>query len=180
MHDRQDARARPHAADETMVAPRLRGDQSHGRAAIFVFDYDRMGSAYGAEAFAAIAECIEGSVGVCAFLDGDLEVAAGGVSRVPALLMEIRDNGWNITSHRGDSPLVLLATEARIYAYAAALWTDDANNIPRLHDYLSHALHDAYMGYLDQRKGLDLAKFHEIFRPLNLPVRVTFTDGVSQ
>lgn len=75
-----------------------------GRAAVYVFDYEQMGSAYGTEVFDAIALCLDGSTGMCTFLHGDLEVAAGGPSRVPGLLMEIRDNGWNITSHSADSP----------------------------------------------------------------------------
>jgi ankyrin repeat protein len=157
-----------------------RAGPDDGWAAMFVFDYERMGSAYGQEVFGAIAECLKGSSGTCAFLHGDLEEAAGGPSRVPALLTEIRDNGWNITSHRGDSPLVLLAIEEAIYAYAAVLWTDHSDNVSRLHDHLSRVLPEAYLGSLDYPKTLGIEKFHEVFRPLNLPVWGTFSYGESQ
>lgn len=156
------------------------GGLQGGHAAMFVFDYDRMGSAYGAEAFSAISKCLEATQGVCAFLDGDLEVAAGGPAGVPGILMEMRDNGWRITSHRGDSPLVLLATADRILGYAAAMWTDNSDSIQRLHDHLATALADSYLGYLDHPTSIDLPKFHEIFGPLSLPVRVTFANGEAQ
>ena len=155
----------------------LEASGQQGHCSIFVFDYDRMSSEYGSEAFDAIGEGLEGSSGVCAFLDGDLDVAAGGSSKVPGLLMEIRDNGWVIGTTRGDSPLIILAVLDRLSAYVAAMWTDNPENIAALDGHLTSRFPDAYLGFLKHPGAVDLPKFHEIFRPLELPVRATYVDG---
>jgi hypothetical protein len=152
--------------------------QAHGgRAAIFVFDYDKMSVAYGIEVFQAIDTAVAGSTGACAFVDGDLEVSAGGPTGVPGLLMEIRDNGWDISSHRTDSPLILLAGLDRLYAYVAVMWTDNHKNIDVVNAHLVEAVPEGYLGYMSHPDSLEITKFHEIFRPLHLPIRETYVDG---
>jgi hypothetical protein len=148
-----------------------------GNASIFVFDYDRMSDSYGAEAFEAIDAALAGSPGFCAFMDGELEDAAGGPSRVPRLLMGIRDNGWVIRAARADSPLVLLATLGHLYAYVAAMWTNHPESITALGKHLTTRFPNAYLGALQYPRRLDLAAFHDVLRPLHLPVRATYIDG---
>jgi len=151
--------------------------EGHGRCYLFVFDYSRMSSAYGADAFAAVGDALEGSSGVCAFLHGDLEVAAGGPSRVPGLLMEIRDAGWIIGTSGMDSPLVRLGEVEALPAYGVAMWTDQLGSFVKLDQHLTARFPEAYLGHLQQSRTLDISQFHDLLRPLQLPVRGTYVDG---
>lgn len=148
-----------------------------GQAIIFVFDYDGMSGTYGTDIFEVIDDALVKSKGVCAFVDGDLEVAAGGIDRVPGLLKEIRDNGWVINSRKGDSALVQLVVLDRLHAYAVGMWTNNLENVGVLDERLVGEYPGAYLGYLQHPKSIDHAKFYEIFRPLQLPVRITYKDG---
>lgn len=171
---------------ETTASPAARPsfdttpDLSSGKSALYVFDYDKMSDTYGSEVFGAIEQVLNGSVGVCSFIDGELEGAAGGPSKVPGLLLEIRDNGWMVTSNDAESPLIQLVNVDHIYAYAAGMWTNNPENIMRLHDYFTKTLPGSYLGYLNHPQSLDQMKFYEIFRPLHMPVRMTYVDGITR
>jgi hypothetical protein len=151
-----------------------------GQSALFVFDYSRMSDVYGIEVFEAIKAGLVGSRGVCAFLDGDLDVAAGGSSAVPGLLMELRDGGWVIGTAQADSPLIFLATIDHLHAYVAAMWSDSSEAIALLDRHLTSRFPEAYLGFLQHPQRLDLARFHDILRPLQLPVRATYVDGLER
>jgi hypothetical protein len=163
--------------DDSVDSKQPESVNEEGQASMFVFDYERMSDTYGFVVFRAIAEALKGSRGVCAFLDGDLEIAVGGVSGVPGLLMGIRDNGWVIGTSRADSPLIFLASIDHLHGYVAAMWTDNAEAIDLLDRHLANRFPDAYLGFLRHPQRLDLPKFHDIFQPLQLPVRATYVDG---
>lgn len=150
-----------------------------GRCAIFIFDYTKLSDTYGAEVFASIEEALEATRGVCAFMDGDLEVAAGGLSGVPGLLLEIRDAGWVLGTHQPDGPLVQLVTLDHLHAYATAMWTDSQSNTTALDSRFTARFPEAYLGFLQQPRSLDLPTFHELLKPLQLPVRGTYVDGCA-
>jgi hypothetical protein len=172
-------RSRPRKEDG--VDSRQPESEAHeGQASMFVFDYNRMSDTYGFDVFRAIEEGLKGSRGACAFLDGDLEVAAGGVSGVPSLLMEIRDNGWLIGSSRTNSTLIVLASLNHLYGYVVAMWTNNSKTTDLLDQHLTAKFPDAYLGFLRYTKFLELPGFHDIFKPLQLPVRATYVDGKEQ
>ena len=45
---------------------------------------------------------------------------------------------------------------------------------------IGDSLPDAYLGTLDHPEHLAVEKFHDIFRPLSLPVWGSFSDGAAQ
>ena len=91
--------------------------------------------------------------------------------------MEIRDNGWVIGTSRADSPLIFLASLDHLHGYVAAMWTNNPETIDMLDQHLTTQFPDAYLGFLRHPQFFDLPKFHNIFKPLQLPVRATFVDG---
>jgi hypothetical protein len=73
--------------------------------------------------------------------------------------------------------LIFLASIDHLHGYVAAMWTDNAEAIDLLDRHLANRFPDAYLGFLRHPQRLDLPKFHDIFQPLQLPVRATYVDG---
>lgn len=146
--------------------------------AIYVFDYHKMDSQYGHQAFKAIQRGLALSIGSCGFSDGDLEVPARSPSGVPKVLMQLKESGCRIEPISQESPLNNLDSVSHIYGYAAAMWTDYPLNIPLLHDHLKSTRAAGYLGciVLPEKVGGHM-QFYDFVRPLSLMVGINFIDG---
>lgn len=146
--------------------------------AIYVFDYRKMDSQYGHQAFKAIQRGLASSIGSCGFSDGDLEIPARGLSGVPKLLMQFKESGCRIEPISQESPLNNLDSVSHIYGYAAAMWTDYPLNIPLLHEHLKSTQAAGYLGciVLSEKVGGHM-QFFEFVRPLSLMVGINFING---
>ena len=156
----------------------LAGDMPSSDVSLYIFDYDKMESSYGHQAFTIIKQALYESKGVCTFSHGDLEVSVGGPSAVPQYLIQLQEDGMKIFPASKDSPLKNLYDTRFIYGYTAALWTDESANIPRIHNYVKDNLKLAYLGCMvrEQKIGGQM-EFFDFIRPLQIPVAVTFKDG---
>lgn len=147
--------------------------------AMFVFDYDSFEGSYGYEIAKAMQMALSGSSGACAFSDGDLEVAAGGVSRVSGFLANLGRTGWHVESSHEGSPLSQLDTyNEPIYGFVSAMWTDNSNCTQMIHESLIGTLNDAYLGVLVRNtpSGSQPA-FFDVIRQFELVPTTTFRRG---
>lgn len=172
------ARPRPSAGNGERAPPASAGFAAGSDAALFIFDYDWMDVSYSLQAFRTIHEAMARSTGACAFSHGDLEVAAGGVSEVPALLSHFKAQGWTVEPASATSDLKDLSGTRKIAAYAVSMWTEDPTNIVLVHNHLKDHLAPAYLGCLVSRHSFGTAsQYLSYLRPYALPHAIEFKDG---
>jgi hypothetical protein len=133
----------------------------------FIFDYTRMDTLYGAQAYRAIRDSLRSSPGICAFNDGDISRATVRSLAEHALLVL-----------NADEEVLIPHDTTSFGPYLLAMWTNEGRNFERIHCWLSQHRVAGYRGCIIlQGQHEHVAFTQAMSSELHLPAGIVFANG---